>query len=198
MATETIETHETEQPHERRHIDCPVLVTERLVLRPPHEDDIDSIIALAGNAKVAEMTASIPHPYGEADARRFLAMAAKRESGCHYAVTLAENGAFIGGAGIDAGSRGLRLGYWLGEPFWGKGYASEAAAALVELAFRATDIETLHVACRTVNPASKRVIEKCGFTHDGFDMIDSIAAGRVEVERFTLAREDWLARMAGA
>lgn len=197
MATETIKTESPPARRPGRRIDCPVLVTERLVLRAPHEDDIEAIVALANNARIAEMTSSLPHPYGEADARRFLAMSAGHENCCHYAVSLADSGAFIGAAGIDEGSRGLRLGYWLGEPFWGNGYASEAAAALVELAFRASDIDTLHVACRTINPASRRVIEKCGFAPAGFDMIDSVAAGRVEVERFTLAREDWLARMAG-
>ena len=53
-------------------IDCPVLVTERLVLRPPHEDDTAELIALANNPRVAEMLSRMPYPYGEAEARSFL------------------------------------------------------------------------------------------------------------------------------
>ena len=54
-------------------IDCPVLVTERLVLRPPHEDDLADLVALAGNRSIAEMLARMPHPYGEAEALAFIA-----------------------------------------------------------------------------------------------------------------------------
>ncbi len=192
-----IETSLTQSPAGRT-IDCPVLVTERLVLRAPHEADIESMVELADNPKVAAMTASLPHPYGLEDARRFLADCERLNTACRYAITLSESGAFIGIGGIDPGSKGLRLGYWLGEPYWGRGYATEAAQALVELAFRATDIATLHVACRPENAGSRRVIEKCGFTPTGIDMTDTAAAGRVAIERFTLNREDWLARMAAA
>lgn len=191
------ETSQTQSPTGRT-IDCPVLVTERLVLRAPHEADLESMVALADNPRVAAMTASLPHPYGLDDARRFLSDCERLDTGCRYAITLAENGAFIGSGGIDPGSKGLRLGYWLGEPYWGKGYATEAAQALVELAFRATDIGTLHVACRPENTGSRRVIEKCGFHCTELDMTDTASSGRVAIERFTLSREDWLARMAAA
>ena len=62
-----------------------------------------------------------------------------------YALTLAGTGTFIGCAGLNATDRGLELGYWIGEPYWKRGYATEAAHALVDLAFRATGIQVLHV-----------------------------------------------------
>ena len=174
-------------------IDCPVLVTERLVLRPPHEDDIPELVALANNRHVAEMLARMPHPYGDAEARAYLRASAVRESGVGYAVTLAATGAFIGGASLNPAPDGLELGYWIGEPHWGRGYATEAAHALVDIAFRATDIERLHVSCRVLNAASRRVIHKCGFQYVGQGMIDSLAAGRVAVERYVLDRGTWVA-----
>lgn len=174
-------------------IDCPILVTERLVLRPPHVDDIPELAQLANNRRVAEMLARMPHPYGETEARAFLSMTQqKRSAGCTYALTLAESGAFIGCAGLNGTDRGLELGYWIGEPYWKHGYATEAAHALVDLAFRATTIDVLHVSCRVINPASRRVIHKCGFQYAGQGMLNSIVAGQVPVERYHLDRRTWV------
>lgn len=174
-------------------IDCPVLVTERLVLRPPHEDDVPELMQLANNRRVAEMLARMPHPYGEAEARAFVEASARpRAAGAVYAVTSAGNGAFLGCAGLDPSERGLELGYWIGEPYWGRGYATEAAHALVDLAFRATLIDRLHVSCRVINTASRRVIHKCGFQYSGQGMLESVYAGRVPTERYALDRATWV------
>ena len=173
-------------------IDCPVLVTERLVLRAPMEDDIDDLVELANNRRVSDMLSRMPHPYGEAEARDFIAATAKRTAGCAYAMTLAENGAFLGGAGLNDTPRGLELGYWVGEPHWGNGYATEAAHALIDLAFRATEVAHINVSCRAVNGGSRRVIHKCGFQYVGQGMIDSLSAGRVPVERYVLDRKTWV------
>ncbi|MGN6144922.1 MAG: GNAT family N-acetyltransferase [Mesorhizobium sp.] len=172
-------------------IDCPTLTTERLVMRPPHEVDIAQLIELADNRHVAEMLARMPHPYGEAEARAFLAMATAPRSGVVYALTLKENGAFVGSAGLNATDRGLELGYWIGEPYWRQGYATEAAHALVDLAFARTSVQVLHASCRVINPSSRRVIHKCGFQYAGQGMVTSIAAGQVPVERYRLDRRTW-------
>lgn len=174
-------------------IDCPVLVTERLVLRPPHDDDVPELAALADNRRLASMLARMPHPYGENEARAFVrSTRERRRSGAHYAIALADSGAFIGCAGLDVRSEGLELGYWIGEPYWRHGYATEAAHALVDLAFRATAIDALHVSCRVINDASRRVIHKCGFQYAGQGMMDSLVAGRVPVDRYRLDRRTWV------
>lgn len=174
-------------------INCPVLVTERLVLRPPHEDDVQEMAQLANNRHVAEMLSRMPHPYTQDDARAFIeSRRAAKNDGCHYAVALAENGAFIGCAGLDMRAYGLELGYWFGEPFWGQGYATEVAHALVDLAFRATNIDRLNASCRVINNASRRVIHKCGFQYSGQDMVDSLVAGKVPIERYQLDRSTWM------
>ena len=182
---------EEEEDESSSRIDCPVLVTERLILRAPHVDDVPELSLLAANRRVAEMVARMPHPYGEAEARAFVAASAKRRQGCVYALTLSDTGAFIGCAALNETPRGLELGYWVGEPFWNRGFATEAAHALVDLAFRVTDVDCLHVSCRVLNGASRRVIQKCGFNYAGQGMIDSIAAGRVAVERYELDRKTW-------
>ena len=172
-------------------IACPVLVTERLVMRAPRDSDVPAIAVLADIRHVAQMLARMPHPYGEAEARAFLAMTQARQSGVAYALTLAGTGTFVGCAGLNATDRGLEIGYWIGEPYWKRGYATEAAHALVDLAFRATDISVLLASTRVINPASRRVIHKCGFQYAGQGMLNSIVAGQVPVERYRLDRKTW-------
>jgi RimJ/RimL family protein N-acetyltransferase len=172
-------------------IDRSILTTERLVLKPPREADIPALVALADNRHVAEMLARMPHPYGLAEARSFLAMARKGRAGAVYALTLASNGTFIGCAGLNATDRGLELGYWIGEPYWRNGFATEAAHALVDLGFNATGVNVLHASCRVINPASRRVIHKCGFQYAGQGMMNSLVAGQVPIERYRLDRKTW-------
>ncbi|WP_223477398.1 GNAT family N-acetyltransferase [Oricola indica] len=177
--------------------DTPVLVTTRLVLRPPHRDDVEDLAAIANNRQIAEMTSRMPYPYRESDAEVFLEGCLTGEhEGYIYAITLADTGHLIGFAGLEIRDRsgGFEVGFWLGEAYWGHGYATEAANALVDQAFRSTDAERIHAVCRTVNPGSRNVIAKCGFSFVGLDEIDSLTAGRVPVERYTLDRADWLAR----
>ena len=94
--------------------------------------------------------------------------------------------------GSTRAADGLEIGYWIGEPYWRHGYATEAAHALVDLAFRATAIEALNVSCRVINSASRRVIHKCGFQYAGQGMMNSICAGQVPIERYRLDRKTWV------
>lgn len=179
--------------------DTPVLLTERLVLRPPHEDDIPELAAIANNRQIAEMTSRMPFPYRLSDAETFIGNCLRGEhEGYIYAVTLADTGHLIGFCGLEKRERsgGFEIGFWLGENHWGAGYATEAANALVDQAFRSTGAEQVHAVCRTVNPRSRNVIAKCGFAFVGLDEIDSLSAGRVPVERYALSRTAWLERKA--
>lgn len=177
---------------------CPVVETERLLLRPPHEDDVEDIAALANNYNVARMLSSMPHPYFAEDAREFIDRV-KRASvhGCVYAITEAASGRFMGVAGLHEDRSRFDLpfaGYWLGEPYWAKGYASEAARALVDLFFKVTDRDQLMISCRVDNLASRRVIEKCGgrFWKSGTGF--NRALGEVQhLEHYRVTRNDWVA-----
>src|SRR5690606_7683892 len=106
----TMVAEKEEGEDESLKIDCPVLVTDRLVLRPPHDDDIPDLAKLAANRRIAEMLARMPHPYGVREARAFIEMSRRATAvGCVYAVTIAETGAFIGSAGLNGTERGLEL-----------------------------------------------------------------------------------------
>jgi RimJ/RimL family protein N-acetyltransferase len=173
-------------------IDRPRLVTERLILRAPREQDAEAIATLADNRHIADMLARMPHPYSIGHARAFIHMEQQRRAGVGYAITLIGTGTLIGCAGLNLTERGLELGYWIGEPYWNRGFATEAAHALVDLAFRETEAGVLHAACRVINPASRRVIHKCGFQYAGQGMMNSISAGQVPIERYRLDRKTWI------
>lgn len=176
-------------------LECPTLVTERLLLRTPHDEDVDAIAHLANNPRIAEMLTRMPHPYDVAAAQDFIKRVRSGEMGnCIYAITQMDTGVFMGSCGIHPSKHGegLEIGYWLGEPYWGQGYATEAAQALIDLAFRATNIEELYITCRTINQGSRNVILKSGFSFLMHGTDDSLYSGLVEVERYSLHRDRWI------
>ncbi len=115
--------------------DVPVLETERLILSAPVAADIPSILKYGGNPNIAATTLNIPHPYYERDAIRWLASiyaAAEAGTGYTFGLHLRENGEFIGGTGLHLDPRHNRaeLGYWVAEPYWGRGLVTESARRL--------------------------------------------------------------------
>ena len=175
--------------------DSPVQLTERLVLRLPHEEDIDALAVLADNVNVARMLARLPYPYSRDHAVDFIKLAASGAIGQFaYAITLADTGEFIGSITLHDhkyGS-GYEIGYWLGEPYWGKGYATEATTALIDLSFRELSLEQIYISAQSRNEGSKRVIEKCGFRHTGSAVGHSVIDGDVPVECYIMTRQQWL------
>ncbi|AYG67931.1 MULTISPECIES: GNAT family protein [unclassified Rhizobium] len=182
---------------ERLRTDCPVLLSERLVLRAPHEEDIDALAHLANNANVATMVSRMPHPYTTNDAADFVRRTKLGEIGkCVYAITKADNGAFLGCCGVEptGDPNTVEIGYWLGEPYWNQGYTTEAAHALVDMVFRTREnVAQIDARCRVMNVASRRVIQKCGFQFQGSGLAASLAlGGTVPVEWYRLDRKTWM------
>lgn len=178
-------------------LDCPVIETRRLLLRPPHPDDAEDMVRLANNYNVARMLSSMPHPYFAEDAQEFIDKVRKASAtGCVYAITQAQSGRFIGVCGLHEDPVRYDLpfiGYWLGEPFWGKGYATETARAMVDLFFKVTAAEALLASCRTDNHASRRVIEKCGGRYWKSGAAFNRALGEVQhLDHFRFTRESWM------
>jgi RimJ/RimL family protein N-acetyltransferase len=174
----------------RRDDVIPVLATERLVLRAPRRCDAKVIAALANDRRIAANTARIPHPYRVDDAEQFIAAVNKREGEACFVITL--DGAPIGVCSVDLREDGSEVGYWLGVPYWGRGFATEAARALIDHAFGDLDHDTLISGARVNNPASRRVLEKCGFQWTGVRLsriraINSAAP----IDRFRLDRGLW-------
>ena len=175
------------------------LETRRLWLRWPRHADVQAIVRLAGEKAVAEMTASIPHPYPPEAAVNFV-FEARKSNALGRALQLAvtpkkKPNQLIGMVGILAPAdeeAAPFLGYWIGQPHWGKGYATEAARALVDAWFAYTEADQLAASARPVNPASRRVLDKCGFAHAGSGEKTFPARGGVfPVDRFVLDRRAW-------
>jgi RimJ/RimL family protein N-acetyltransferase len=168
----------------------PVLKTARLSLRAPLHSDVAAMVALAGDRRVAENTARIPHPYSAADAVTLLASINQTGGETVFAIEL--DGALIGMCGLDPRQDGAELGYWLGLPFWGRGYATEAARALIDYAFAKLGYEELSSGARVSNPASRRVLEKCGFQWTGVQLCRIRAINSAApIDRFRLDRGLW-------
>jgi RimJ/RimL family protein N-acetyltransferase len=168
----------------------PVLETERLVLRAPRLGDAKTVAALANDRHIAENTARIPHPYRLTDAKDWIGGANKNSDEEQYVITLA-NGTLIGACGLEA-REGRSIGYWLGQAYWGKGYATEAVHALIDHAFGDLDHEALQASARVTNPASRRVLEKCGFQWTGVGLCRVRAIhSSAPVDRFRLERGIW-------
>ena len=201
MQTELLREDQSRSPKERLRperprTDCPILLSPRLVMRAPHEDDIDALAHLANNANIANMVARMPHPYTVADAADFVRRTRAGTIGkCVYAITKADNGAFLGCCGIEPHEDGrtVELGYWLGEPYWNQGYVTEAAHALIDMVFRTRDVDQIDARCRVMNIPSRRVIQKCGFQFQATGMVQSLAVGgMVPVEWYRLDRKTWV------
>jgi RimJ/RimL family protein N-acetyltransferase len=163
----------------------PVFETARLQLRAPRFEDAKRVAALAGDRRIAENTARIPHPYGIDDAKQWIRTAILQPA--VYVVTI--GGELIGACGLDGCDGIPELGYWIGVPFWGCGYATEAALGLIDQAFGDLGHEVLTGSARISNPASRRVLEKCGFQWTGVGLcrIRAIRSS-VPVDRFRLER----------
>ena len=169
-----------------------ILESERLILRPPRPCDIHGITAWLGDYDVARMTSRVPHPYNEGDAEDFLALGEKHR----FVIQRRGDLMFLGMIGLQA-ENGYEFGYWLGKPFWGHGYATEAAHRLVSYAFEALDLETVHAGWFYDNPASGHVLAKLGARHNGSAMRDCRARGRaVLCHDMLLTRADFLRKQA--
>ena len=148
------------------------LQTERLTLRAHALSDIPALMPLIGAREVAATTLRIPHPYTESDARDFIAHTEEDLSsgtGLRLAIVLRERDMLCGGVGlrIEADHRRAELGYWIGVPYWGNGYATEAARAVMEYGFETFGLHRIFANHFANNPASGRVLRKIGMRPEG-------------------------------
>jgi RimJ/RimL family protein N-acetyltransferase len=171
--------------------------TSRLVLRAPELHDVEAMATLANDCGVATMTGRMPYPYSLADAQSFVReQRARRANGQEWALAVLDrsDGAFLGCVGLSFHVKEptAELGYWIGRPYWGAGLATEAARALVDHGFEHTSINAVTGACRVINEASRRVLEKCGMRYTGSGLSPAPArGGALPVDRFRLSRRDW-------
>jgi ribosomal-protein-alanine N-acetyltransferase len=153
-------------------MDLPTLPTTRLWLRPYALADVPDLVRLAGAREIAATTLRIPHPYREQDAVDFVAACqpdADAGQSVRFAITLRDTGVLCGGAGLrlELDHHRAELGYWLGVPYWGHGYATEAAQAVLRYGFDTLGLHRIYAQHVLENPASGRVLNKIGMRREG-------------------------------
>ena len=170
------------------------LETPRLILREFSESDIPELVPLIGAREVAATTLRIPHPYEEKHAREFFATVPK-ENELRLAIRLRSTGRLCGGIGLhpDTEPQRAELGYWIGLPFWGNGYATEAAGAVIEYGFEKLKLERIFASHFKGNEKSGRVLQKVGMHHEGRVRHGVMKAGRLlDLETYSMVREERL------
>jgi RimJ/RimL family protein N-acetyltransferase len=168
-----------------------VLETERLMLRRPTLADVKAIALLANDRRIADNTRRLPHPYSDAHAVEFVRSLADEIRNTNFLIEA--DRAPIGMVGIDWREPDApELGYWLGLEYWGKGFGTEAARAVIDFTFEEFDIEHLVSGARVTNPSSRNILEKCGFQWSGVELhrFEAIASS-TPVDCFKLSRGVW-------
>ena len=173
-----------------------IVETARLTLRRPTHDDAIRLTELADDVTIAENLSTLPHPYGYDDALAYIDNTEIGPARINLGVYLRDPAdAFVGTVSLMPrdGER-FAVGYWIGRPYWGTGYATEATQAIVDFAFDRLGVDAVAATTRVTNGASRRVLEKCGFQFAGQGMGPSLYhRGMVPIDRFRLERSIWLA-----
>ncbi|MBA5777049.1 GNAT family N-acetyltransferase [Stappia sp. F7233] len=154
-----------------------ILKTARLVLRAPDEGDIDRLVELAGDYEVSKMLAVVPHPYERDHAEDWIAHCGEVAGDEERSFAIDDGNGLIGAVSFRRLRESPRIGYWLGRPYWGMGYMSEAAHAALTWLFSVHDVTSVVAEAMRDNPASIAVLRKLGFADDGEGSCDSRARG---------------------
>lgn len=146
-----------------------IISNEYLKLRPLTPDDKYRLAELANNPKVAiNLRDGFPNPYTLADAEKFIQTFAEQEPQQIFAIEY--QGEYAGNIGLHKAGDVYRLsaeiGYFLGEPYWNKGIMTHAVTLICDYGFKNLDIIRIHAGIFEFNPASMRVLEKCGFKQE--------------------------------
>ena len=176
---------------------CPILRTERLILRQFQASDADTVHRLAGVKEVAAGTL-LPHPYDLEAAAQWIAQ--QQESfaagnAITFAIVLAEVEQLIGSIGMEIAREHelARLSYWLGTAYWNQGYCTEAVRAMLDYGFTRLSLHRIYAPHFHNNPASGRVLRKVGMTYEGRMREHYIRFGQfVDVEIYGMLREEFL------
>lgn len=175
----------------------PLLHSPRLLLRPFALSDAKRVQALAGEKLIAEMTAAMPHPYLDGVAEQWIGSHSRDWSdrtAVNYALILRETQSLIGAISYVAIAGGTaEIGYWVGLPYWGRGYCTEAAAALIEFGFNTLALSKQLARHVPENAASARVITKSGLRYIG-DVTVSLRGHNRVLKHYELSAQEYFAK----
>lgn len=151
----------------------PTLRTKRLILRPFTLADAEATQRLAGDRAIADTTVNIPHPYANGMAEAWIGTHRKsyeKGEAAYFAILRREGEELIGAVSLSSvNSRHghAELGYWIGRPYWNRGYCTEAAAAMLQYGFSELNLYRIFATHFVRNPASGQVMQKIGMIQEG-------------------------------
>jgi ribosomal-protein-alanine N-acetyltransferase len=152
--------------------ELPVIQTERLIIRPYKLTDAKGLQRLIGEYIVADTLLNVPHPYEDGMAEEWISKQKslfEQGSNLNIVITHNKQGYLIGGIGLNLHKEhdNAELGYWIGKPYWGNGYCTEAARAVLKYGFEIIGLNRIYAFHYARNPASGRVMQKIGMKHEG-------------------------------
>jgi ribosomal-protein-alanine N-acetyltransferase len=172
----------------------PAITTERLVLRPFTPGDAPAIQTLASDRAIAASTLLIPHPYPEGAAAEWIAGHDDASNNHVFAIVLRDGAEPMGAIGlhVDRNHDRAEIGYWIGVPYWNRGYVTEAANAIVGYVFDSLGLNRVFAFHFTANPASGRVLQKIGMRREGTLRQHIVKWGEhVDVDYYGVVRGEW-------
>jgi RimJ/RimL family protein N-acetyltransferase len=179
-------------------IQQPTLETERLVLRPFSPDDAPDLARLAGRREIADTTISIPHPYSEEQARQWITSNADPHTLARFVLLGVESkseATLVGSIGlrdVEVEHAQAEMGFWIAVECWGKGYATEAARAVLAFGFEQLALNRIYAHHMVRNPASGAVLARIGMKQEGLLRQRVRKWGRFEdVVLMAILHEEW-------
>jgi RimJ/RimL family protein N-acetyltransferase len=175
-------------------VERPTLNTERLVLRPFTAADSPAVQQLAGHRDIALNTLLIPYPYPPGAAEAWIARQPSQPENHTFAVTLRDGDVVIGAIGLHENRDHSRaeIGYWIGVPYWNRGYVTEACREVIRYAFDTLRVNRVFALHFSRNPSSGRVMQKLGMKHEGHLRRHVMKWGEaLDIEVYGVLREDW-------
>jgi ribosomal-protein-alanine N-acetyltransferase len=148
----------------------PELHTRRLTLRKIDAEDLPSLIKYANNRKISDYVLNIPYPYQEMDAVfriSYVVQGFRNKTRYVFAIELKEHREFIGEVSLHLENGQTQLGYWIAEPFWNQGIATEAVQAVLKFGFETLDLRLIYATCHIDNEASGKVLLNNGMVYNG-------------------------------
>ena len=170
------------------------LRTERLTLRPFSLADAPAVQKLVGEYEIALNTLMIPHPYPEGGAEEWIGRHKEqyeKDLVHHFAL---DDGQLVGAMSLEKKEPGIaELGYWVGKPFWRRGYATEAGRAVLRYGFEQCGLHRIFACHFTRNPASGRVLQKIGMMREGAMRQHVVKWGEpLDVVCYGALRDEWM------
>jgi len=178
----------------------PVLSTDSLTLRPFVKEDLPEVLALVQDKEVAATTLNIPYPCSKAEIHEWFDLQLRELEegrGLRWAVCLTTTDELIGAMKLATHPEyeSAELGYWIGKPYWGNGYASEAARLVVDYAFSTLELNRIEAHAMVENLSSAKILQKLGMQEEGYhpQLIKKWDEFK-DVKTYGLLREQWLNR----